>query len=91
VQKPHVSTYTLETLLDIPDGRTAVLCGGKTDVAKCSVNSLPIQRGLPNCGRVFNMRLNGEGQQLLILVTPRIIVNEPEERIFLGILDRIAR
>ena len=52
----------------------------------------PILSKIPYLSRLFkNVAYGREGQSLMIMVTPRIIINEEEEQIYTGALPPIPR
>jgi type II secretory pathway component GspD/PulD (secretin) len=85
IQQPAISTITLSTTVNVPDGGTVLLGGLKTMSEGRNEAGPPILDKIPYLDRLFrNVGWGREGQSLMIMVTPRIIINEEEERIFLG-------
>jgi Flp pilus assembly secretin CpaC len=92
IQQPNISTITLNTTVNVPDGGTVLMGGLKTMSEGRNEAGPPILSKIPYLSRLFrNVGWGREGQSLMILVTPRIIINEEEERIFLGIDQPIPR
>ncbi|MCI0742521.1 MAG: hypothetical protein L0Y72_26105 [Gemmataceae bacterium] len=91
-QQPAFTTITLDTTVSVPDGGTVLLGGLKTMSEARNEFGPPILSKIPYLSRLFrNVGYGREGQSLMIMVTPRIIINEEEENIFLGILPAIPR
>jgi type II secretory pathway component GspD/PulD (secretin) len=85
IQQPAVSIIQLNTTVNVPDGGTVLLGGIKTMSEGRNEAGPPILDKIPYLDRLFrNVGWGREGQSLMIMVTPRIIINEEEERIFLG-------
>jgi type II secretory pathway component GspD/PulD (secretin) len=92
MQTPTVATIAMSTTVNVPDGGTVLLGGLKTMAEGRNEAGPPILSKIPYLSRLFrNVGWGREGQSLMILVTPRIIINEEEERIFLGIDQPIPR
>jgi type II secretory pathway component GspD/PulD (secretin) len=91
-QQPSFSTITLNTTVNVPDGGTVLLGGLKTLSEGRNEFGPPILSKIPYLSRLFkNVAYGREAQSLMIMVTPRIIINEEEERIFRGIEEPIPR
>jgi type II secretory pathway component GspD/PulD (secretin) len=87
-----VSRIAVNTTVNVPDGGTVLLGGLKTMSEGRNEAGPPILSKIPYLDRLFrNVGWGREGQSLMIMVTPRIIINEEEERIFLGIDQPIPR
>lgn len=92
LQQPQISTITLNTTVNVPDGGTVLLGGLKTMSEGRNEAGPPILSKIPYLSRLFrNVGWGRDGQSLMILVTPRIIINEEEEQIFLGNAAPIPR
>jgi type II secretory pathway component GspD/PulD (secretin) len=88
VQKhPVLSTIELDSDVTIPDGRTAVLFAGQ-DVSE-TVNAFGPPCKLPYVAALY--RTVSHRCRVLVLVTPRVIINETEEPVFFGNLPPIPR
>jgi len=84
-QQPTFTQISLNTTVMVPDGGTVLLGGLKTLSEGRNEAGPPILSKLPYINRLFrNTAYGRDSQSLLIMVTPRIIINEEEERIFLG-------
>src|SRR5262249_21340560 len=91
-QQPAVSTITLNTTVVVPDGGTVLMGGLKTLNEGRNEFGPPILSKIPYLNRLFkNVAYGREAQSLMIMVTARIIINEEEERIYLGIDPAIPR
>lgn len=87
-QQPTFTTITLDTTVNVPDGGTVLLGGLKTMAEGRNEFGPPVLSKIPYLSRLFrNVAYGREGQSLMIMVTPRIIINEEEEQIFLGNLQ----
>ena len=91
-QQPTFTTITVNTTVNVPDGGTVLLGGLKTMSEGRTEFGPPILSKIPYLSRLFrNTAFGREGQSLMIMVTPRIIINEEEERIFTGAIPPIPR
>ncbi len=86
VQLPSFSIFNVATTVSVPDGGTVLLGGIKRLAEGRNEFGVPILSKLPYVNRLFrNVGIGRETQSLLMLVTPRIIINEEEERIQTGL------
>ncbi len=86
VQLPTFSFVTVTTTVSVPDGGTVLLGGIKRLSEGRSEFGTPILNKIPYISRLFkNVGIGRETQSLLMMVTPRIIIQEEEEE-KLGIL-----
>jgi type II secretory pathway component GspD/PulD (secretin) len=91
-QQPTFTQISINTTVTVPDGGTVLLGGLKTLSEARNEAGPPILSKIPYLNRLFrNTAFGRESQSLLIMVTPRIIINEEEEQIFLGNLPPIPR
>lgn len=91
-QQPAFNTISITTTVNVPDGGTVLLGGLKTLSEGRNEFGPPILSKIPYISRLFrNVAWGREASSLLMMVTPRIIINEEEERIFLGLEPRIPR
>jgi type II secretory pathway component GspD/PulD (secretin)/tetratricopeptide (TPR) repeat protein len=89
VQQPQLSLVNIQTTVSIPDGGTVILGGLKTLSEGRNEFGPPILSKLPYVNRLFrNSGFGREAQSLLIMVTPRIIINAEEEERQTGISTR---
>jgi type II secretory pathway component GspD/PulD (secretin) len=80
LQQPKFSTIQVQTTVSVPDGGTVLLGGLKTLSEGRSEFGPPILSKIPYLNRLFkNVGYGKEAQSLMIMVTPRIIINEEEE------------
>jgi type II secretory pathway component GspD/PulD (secretin) len=80
LQQPKFSLIHVETTVSVPDGGTVLLGGLKTLSEGRSEFGPPILSKIPYVNRLFkNVGYGREAQSLMIMVTPRIIINEEEE------------
>jgi type II secretory pathway component GspD/PulD (secretin) len=80
LQQPSFQTIDVMTTVMVPDGGTVLLGGMKTLREGRNEFGPPILSKLPYVSRLFkNVGYGKETESLLIMVTPRIIINEEEE------------
>jgi Flp pilus assembly secretin CpaC len=81
LEQPEVQTLKVDKTLVIADGCTALLDAGRRLNVGRNEYGPPVLSDIPFVGRLFkNVGYSREPEQVLLLVTPRIIVNEEEER-----------
>jgi len=80
VQLPTFSFITVTTTVSVPDGGTVLLGGIKRLSEGRNEFGVPILNKVPYLKRLFkNVAIGRETQSLLMMVTPRIIIQEEEE------------
>lgn len=80
VQLPSLSVVTVSTTVSVPDGGTVLLGGIKRLSEGRNEFGVPILSKLPYINRLFkNVGIGRETQSLMMMVTPRIIIQEEEE------------
>lgn len=80
VQLPTFSFVTVTTTVSVPDGGTVLLGGIKRLSEGRSERGVPVMNKLPYINRLFkNVGIGRETQSLMMMVTPRIIIQEEEE------------
>jgi general secretion pathway protein D len=85
VQLPSFSFFTVATTVSVPDGGTVLLGGIKRLSEGRNEFGVPILAKIPYVNRLFkNVGVGRETQSLMMMVTPRIIIQEEEEAL-LGI------
>jgi type II secretory pathway component GspD/PulD (secretin) len=90
--QPSVAAISVMTTVVVPDGGTVVLGGLKVLAESREEFGPPILSKIPYIDRLFkNVSYGRQTQHLLIMVTPRIIINEEEEQIALGQLAPLPR
>lgn len=80
VQLPTFSFVTVTTTVSVPDGGTVLLGGIKRLSEGRNEFGVPMLNKLPYINRLFkNVGIGRETQSLMMMVTPRIIIQEEEE------------
>ena len=91
IQQPVFSSVTVQTTVVVPDGGTVLLGGLKRLSEGRNEFGPPILSKLPYINRLFkNVGYGRESESLLLMVTPRIIINEEEEFDQTGVQSRPA-
>lgn len=81
LQQPPVSQLSLDRALNIPAGRTALISGWKREREVRTESGPPVLSEIPYVNRLFkNVGYHRETECVMMLVTPRIIIVEEEER-----------
>jgi general secretion pathway protein D len=80
IQQPRVTTVSVQTTVAVPDGGT-VLMGGLKRLSEGRVEfGPPVLSKIPYLNRLFRNQAYGRNaESLLIMVTPRIIIQAEEE------------
>ncbi len=92
MQQPTFTNISLSTTVNVPDGGTVLLGGLKTLSEGRLEHGPPILSKIPYLNRLFkNVAYGKEAQSLMIMVTPRIIINEEEEDAFIGSVPPVPR
>ena len=90
LQQPALNTRELETTVNVADGATVVLGGWRVLSESRTEMDPPVLSKVPYLDRLFTNQAYGrEAQNVVLLVTPRIIIDEEEEQVFLGNLPPI--
>lgn len=80
VQLPQFAFTTVSTTVSVPDGGTILLGGIKRLREGRSERGIPVLGKIPYLSRLFrNVSTGREAQSLMLMVTPRIIIQEEEE------------
>jgi type II secretory pathway component GspD/PulD (secretin) len=80
IQQPKINTITVNTTVTVPDGGTVLLGGLKTLREGRTEYGPPILSKIPYINRLFkNVGYGREAESFMMMVTPRIIINEEEE------------
>lgn len=80
IQQPALALVNIQTTVSIPDGGTVILGGLKSLSEGRNEFGPPVLSKVPYVNRLFkNVGFGREAQSLLIMVTPRIIINAEEE------------
>lgn len=82
VQQPVQEIVNVSTVVSVPDGGTVLLGGIKRLREGRSMNGVPILNKIPYVSRLFkNTGVGRETESLMLMVTPRIIIQEEEEEL----------
>ncbi|HUG91791.1 MAG TPA: hypothetical protein VML55_13215 [Planctomycetaceae bacterium] len=85
IQQPVLEFVTVTTTVSVPDGGTVLLGGVKRLREGRNMAGVPILNKLPYLSRLFkNTGVGRDTESLMLMVTPRIIIQEEEEEL-LGI------
>ena len=80
VQLPTFNFTTVSTTVSVPDGGTVLLGGIKRLSEGRNERGVPMLSKIPYINRLFrNIGIGRETQSLMMMVTPRIIIQEEEE------------
>ncbi|MDX1945195.1 MAG: hypothetical protein SFU86_07300, partial [Pirellulaceae bacterium] len=80
VQLPTFAFTTVTTTVSVPDGGTVLLGGIKRLREGRNERGVPILSKVPYINRLFkNVGIGRDAQSLMMMVTPRIIIQEEEE------------
>jgi type II secretory pathway component GspD/PulD (secretin)/tetratricopeptide (TPR) repeat protein len=79
-QQPSFSQIEVQTTVSVPDGGTVLLGGLKAMSEGRSEYGPPVISQIPYLNRLFkNVGIGRETRHIMIMVTPRIIINSEEE------------
>ena len=85
VQLPQFAFTTVSTTVSVPDGGTILLGGIKRLREGRNERGIPVLGKIPYLSRLFrNVSTGREAQSLMLMVTPRIIIQEEEEAMQTG-------
>ncbi len=85
VQLPTIASFTVTTTVSVPDGGTVLLGGIKRLSEGRNEFGVPFLSKIPYINRLFkNVGIGRETQSLMMMVTPRIIIQEEEEALILN-------
>jgi len=80
VQQPTLASTSIQTTVSVPDGGTILLGGIKRMREGRNERGVPILSKIPYINRLFrNVAIGRDAQSLMMMVTPRIIIQEEEE------------
>jgi hypothetical protein len=80
IQQPVINTIAVQTTVSVPDGGTVLMGGIKRLSESRNEYGPPVLSKIPYLNRLFRNNSYGrEAESLLIMVTPRIIIQEEEE------------
>ncbi len=79
-QQPSISEINVQTTVQVPDGGTVVLGGLKTLAEGRNEFGPPVLSQIPYVNRLFrNQGIGRETRHIMLMVTPRIIIQSEEE------------
>ena len=85
VQLPVIATISVSTVVSVPDGGTVLLGGIKRLREGRNMAGVPILNKIPYISRLFkNSGVGRETESVMLMVTPRIIIQEEEEELIIG-------
>jgi type II secretory pathway component GspD/PulD (secretin)/tetratricopeptide (TPR) repeat protein len=85
LQQPVLNSITVTTSVNVPDGGTVLLGGLKRLSEGRNEFGPPVLSKIPYINRLFkNVGYGREADSIMMMVTPRIIINEEEEQKLLG-------
>ncbi|MBL8817542.1 MAG: hypothetical protein JNL58_16070 [Planctomyces sp.] len=85
LQLPTVAQVTVSTTVSVPDGGTVLLGGVKRLREGRNMAGVPILNKIPYISRLFkNSGVGRETESIMLMVTPRIIIQEEEEELIIG-------
>ena len=88
LQQPRFSNLETQTVVVVPDGGTVVMGGLKYMTEGRNEFGPPVLSKIPYLNRLFkNVAYGREGRSILIMVTPRIIINREEQEKQTGVRD----
>ena len=80
VQLPTFAFTTVSTTVSVPDGGTILLGGIKRLAESRAERGVPMLSKIPYLSRLFkNVSVGRDARSLMLMVTPRIIIQEEEE------------
>ncbi len=89
IQLPTVGFTTINTVVSVPDGGTVLMGGIKRMSEGRTERGVPFLSNVPYINRLFkNVGIGRETQNIMMMVTPRIIIQEEEENAQVGKLGR---
>lgn len=85
IQQPVIAVTTVSTVVSVPDGGTVLLGGIKRMQEGRIERGVPMLSNIPYINRLFkNVAVGRETSNLMMMVTPRIIIQEEEEQAQVG-------
>jgi general secretion pathway protein D len=80
-----LASTSVSTTVSVPDGGTILLGGIKRMREGRNERGVPILSKIPYISRLFrNVAIGRDAQSLMMMVTPRIIIQEEEELVQTG-------
>ena len=88
IQLPVVAFTSVNTVVSVPDGGTVLLGGIKRMSEGRLENGIPFLSNIPYVNRLFkNVGIGSETQNLMMMVTPRIIIQKELEEDQVGLIE----
>ena len=88
IQQPVVSSFQVSTTVNVPDGGTVMLGGIKRLSEGRTEGGVPILDKIPYLKRLFtNASVGRETTSLMMMVTPRIVIKDEEEKFLTGMTE----
>lgn len=85
IQQPVIAGTTVSTVVSVPDGGTVLLGGIKRMQEGRIERGVPMLSNIPYINRLFkNVAVGRETSNVMMMVTPRIIIQEEEEQAQVG-------
>ncbi len=85
IQLPVLATTSVSTVVSVPDGGTVLMGGIKRMSEGRTERGVPFLSNIPYVNRLFkNVGIGRDTSNLMMMVTPRIIIQAEEERIQVG-------
>jgi len=85
IQQPVLAGTTVQTVVSVPDGGTVLLGGIKRMQEGRIERGVPMLSNIPYINRLFkNVAVGRETSNIMMMVTPRIIIQEEEEQAQVG-------
>ena len=86
IQLPVLSVTNVSTVVSVPDGGTVLLGGIKRVSEGRNESGIPFLSNVPYINRLFkNVGIGQETQHLMMMVTPRIIIQKEIEEDTVGV------
>ncbi len=86
IQLPTFASFSVQTTVSVPDGGTILLGGIKRLSEGRKENGVPMLNKIPYINRLFmNTAIGRNTQSIMMMVTPRIIIQEEEEEYLTGV------
>ena len=88
VQQPVVSFTSVNTVVSVPDGGTVLMGGIKRLSEQRTEQGVPLLSSIPYINRLFrNVGIGQEASNLMMMVTPRILIQEELEEDQVGLIN----
>ena len=86
IQLPILATTSVNTVVSVPDGGTILMGGIKRMRESRNEAGVPLLSSIPYINRLFtNVGTSRETTNLMMMVTPRIIIQAEEEQKQIGV------